>query len=1149
MSDPAPAVTARQPADAQARALALDSQRSFIVQAPAGSGKTELLIRRLLVLLAHVDVPEEIVALTFTRKAAGEMRARVLTALAGAQDDRPPADAHARETWALARAALARDAALGWALASSPGRLRIQTLDGLCATLVRRMPLLSRLGGVPAVEDDARPLYREAARATLDLLEEGTAEQAAAVGVLLLHLDNRSGAVEDLLVQMLAQRDRWIRHAAQLDAAGDRERLEAALVAARREAFEQVRSMLAPLADRLVALARWAANNLPSDSDSPLRACVGLSALPGVGEEDAACWFGLADLLLTRGGSYRKRVDKRAGFPAPSDTRDPALKRRYEQAKQDFADLVADCERVPGLEDALSALGELPPPRYDDAQWDVLGAVVQVLRLAAAQLEIVFAARGAGDFTAIAQGALDALGSADAPSDLLLSLDARIHHLLIDEFQDTSVTQFELLQRLTAGWSDGDGRTLFLVGDPMQSIYRFREAEVGLFLRARHDGVGGLGLEPLQLSTNFRSARGVVDWVNSAFSRVLPAREDIARGAVPFEPATHWHPADGGQAVMVHAFVYGAGVDNGAATDEAERIAQVIAQARGADPQQSIAVLVRSRSHLGAIVPALRAIDVPLRAVEIETLRQRPVVLDLLALTRALLHPADRIAWLAALRAPWCALVLADLHALAAGEPRRTIWQLLNDGARQAALSEDGRARVGLLVEALRPALADVRRGAMRDAIEGAWLRLSGADCLRGERDLDDARAYLDLLASVARAGDLADLGALETRMERLFAAPDRTDARQGAPVELMTIHKAKGLEFDIVIVPGLHRRPPSGESPLLAWTERPRRHAAADLVLATVPASGVGRDGVHAWIGRLERERERLEAGRLLYVAATRARHRLHLLGSAATSDGQNGGELRAPNVDSLLHPLWPVVRDAFEAAVRPERAAPAADATVADAEPLDPRTWRLKILPPLAADDPRLPHLAWSAPPAAIGERTQVEFSWAGESVRLVGTVVHRWLQRIAADASAWSAERVGALQPVLERELEMLGLPAGAIDGAVQRAITALRTTLGDERGQWILWPRERAASELRLTGVDGGQLVNVAIDRTFIDDGIRWVIDYKTGAHEGEGIDAFLDREVERYRPQLERYARLAAALGPEPVRCGLYFPLFGAWRDC
>src|SRR5262249_21348287 len=138
---------------------------------------------------------------------------------------------------------------------------------------------------------------------------------------------------------------------------------------------------------------------------------------------------------------------------------------------------------------ALLALRDSPPATYEPEQWEVLDSILQLLKLAAADLRVHFAERGIADFTAVLQGAVRALGEGDAPTNLLLSLDRKINHILVDEFQDASVSQWDLLERLTAGWEPGDGRTLFVVGDPMQSIYRFREAQVALFLKARREGL------------------------------------------------------------------------------------------------------------------------------------------------------------------------------------------------------------------------------------------------------------------------------------------------------------------------------------------------------------------------------------------------------------------------------------------------------------------------------------------------------------------------------------------------------------------------------------------------------------------------------------------------------------------------------------
>jgi len=203
------------------------------------------------------------------------------------------------------------------------------------------------------------------------------------------------------------------------------------------------------------------------------------------------------------------------------------------------------------------------------------------------------------------------------------------------------------------------------------------------------------------------------------------------------------------------------------------------------------------------------------------------------------------------------------------------------------------------------------------------------------------------------------------------------------------------------------------------------------------------------------------------------------------------------------------------------------------------------------VAAQPPAPPaRVAWTPPRDPVRSRDEIEFSWVGEAARHVGSVVHRWLQRIAEDNLAgWDAKRVQALKKVFRDELVACGLPADAVDAGSERVVSTLEQTLADERGRWLLGPRDAAASELRLTGLAGGEIVNVVMDRTFVDErGTRWIVDYKTGGHEGGDNDAFLDRERERYRPQLERYAALMRPSDGKPVKLGLYFPLLGGWRE-
>jgi ATP-dependent helicase/nuclease subunit A len=1126
-------MNARDVADAADRAAALDATRSYIVQAPAGSGKTGLLIQRVLRLLAGVGRPEEILAITFTRKAAAEMRRRVLEALqAAARGEAPPGEAHGQLTLDLARAALARDRERDWRLLENPARLRVQTIDALCASLTRQMPVLSRMGAAPAIVENAAALYREAADRTLARVEDGGAP-AAAIARLLTHLDGDWAAARALLEAMLARRDQWIRRVSGFEADDSARRsLELAFRAERARIMARLHALMPPAEEgRLARLGRAAAENAARDGrESIVARLAGLAGYPVPGEEGADAWCAIAALVLIADKPVmRRRVNKRDGFPSTL----PAAK----ALRDDMGELLARLAAVPGLCDALHAVRRMPPAAFTQAQWEALGAVVAVLPIAASDLAHVFAGRGEIDFTGIAQAAVAALGSEDDPTDLLLALDVRLQHILVDEFQDTSRSQWELLVRLTAGWTQDDGRTVFLVGDPMQSIYRFREADVALFLRAREAGLPQVALSPVRLATNFRSHAGVVEWVNLAFGRVFPSAEDADAGAVPHSPSVAHHPARLGMPVRWHAFV---GTDADAArAAEADKVAAIARDTLASALTETVAILVRNRSHLDRIVPALKKAGVPFRAVDIEPLAARPVIQDLLAITRALSHPADRVAWLALLRAPWCGLTVAELHALAGSLPdgddgRATVWELLADEARLARIGAEPRARVERLKRVLAPFVQGGSRGTARSRVEAAWLALGAPACAVHESDLEDAETYFDQLDALERAGDIADPAALEENMQALHAAPD---AAADARVQVMTIHKAKGLEFGTVILPGLDRPPHAAERPLFAW----KSGADGTLMMAPVRAAGSTEDLAYDYLVGLDQAASRHELERLLYVAATRAANRLHLLGFAKR--GVKGGHpvVLAPRAGSLLYTAWGVARDKFEQALAESADAPPA-APVPPAPPAD--ELRVVAIPALDATVAEPP--AAGTPPASESPPA-VEFSWAGETARHVGTVTHRWLQRIAADGvELWDAARVASLNESIGRDLARRGIPDAEREAARRRVLRALEGAVSDERGRWLLASRDGASAEyrLRVAGPEGVKLI--VIDRTFVDaDGRRWIVDYKTSAHEGAEAERFLDRELERYRAQLSGYA---AAFPGETVVLGLYFPLMKGWRE-
>jgi ATP-dependent helicase/nuclease subunit A len=1070
-------------ADEGARERALDISTSFIVQAPAGSGKTELLIQRYLWLLAAVDSPGAVVAITFTRKAAGEMRARVVEALRSADAGVTPTSAHHRVTAEIARGVLETDRRLGWNLLRNPAQLNIQTIDALCASITRRMPWLSRFGAMPEISEKAQDLYREAARNTLRYVDKDN----EALGNLLLHLDNDYYAAERLIVQMLERRDQWLRHTGvQPDFDAVRRELEKSLERLILDHLRKLRDAFEPDVAAEIALLRK------------------LDRFPGARQEDLESWHSIASLLLTEDGKWRRRVDVRMGFQPGHP-----LKRRCQQ-------LLSRLQPKEHLREALESFRELPAPRFSDSQWQALEAAVSVLALAVAELRLVFRERRRVDFQELAIRASEALGSRESPTDLALALGHRIQHILVDEFQDTSFTQFELIERLTAGWEPEDGRTLFLVGDPMQSIYRFRQADVSLFLKARLEGIGNIRLEPLTLNVNFRSQPEIVAWVNDAFVTILPRQDDVDAGAVSYSPSVAGRAERSGQ-VSVHALLD--------ARQEAQRVVELLRS----EPRGKTAILVRARAHLASIVTLLKRQRIPFQAVEIDQLGERAVVEDLLALTRSLLHAADRVSWLAVLRAPWCGLTLQDLHTLAQGHLETTIWDLLhraNDLSYHpdSGLSQDGVARVRRILPILERAHVERGRQSLRDWVEGVWLRLGGAACV-DETAIEDAAAYFDLLEGLATGTDLADFGWFREQVNDLFARPD-VDA--GDRLQLMTIHKAKGLEFDTVILPALDSIPGQDKPQLLLWLEQ-----RGEMLMAPVSESGGDKDRIYAYLERMERRKTEQETARLLYVAATRARSSLHLIGWIRRKDD---GSALEPQSGSFLKLLWQRVSEHFASVSR-----------VAPIEASAPSRTIRRVAADWRAPDPPAPAPRTSR---AVEASTRYQIEWAGDATRYAGTALHGFLQRIAQEGlDSWNADKVRAERDTFQAVLTNLGVPPGQLRDASARVEAGLLATLKDPRGRWILEEHRDAQSEIPVAGLIEGVLYETAIDRTFIDEsGVRWIIDYKSSEHSSGDPEAFLDGERLRYQEQLERYARLLSQREERIIRLGLYFPLIGGWRE-
>lgn len=1116
-------------ADRQARIEALDITRSFIVQAPAGSGKTELLIQRYLRLLATVDNPEEILAITFTRKAAAEMRMRVVEALERAVSDDVPEQEHLQRTREAALDVLRQDDKQGWRLIANAQRMRIQTLDALNASIARMQPLTQSSGGVTssvAEGGELDALYDAAALSTLDWLEEPN-ENGSAVESVLRHVDGYTKRYVDYLSRMLRTRDQWLPFIRSgLSNNQDTEKLRAVFEnSLGRVVSSQLQELHASMPDdaaaEFLALGVYAAGNLLAEGkvDNPI--CVlAENPMPPVVEKVVSIeslkaqrdwWLGIAELLLIRTCNLRKQVNKNQGFPPGDEGQKDAMKA-----------LLADLSVNDNFVARLDAVRNLPLASYSDEQWAVLVALFRLLPIAVAELRRLYLARGITDHIEIALNAGEALGTADEPGDIALLMDYQIRHILVDEMQDTSKAQYRMLEALTGGWQPGDGRTLFVVGDPMQSIYRFRNAEVAQFLLAREDGIGAVQLEPLVLRQNFRSGSRLVDWFNRTFPIAMAASDDVINGAVAYSTAVSADSLQDQGECRIYP-VFGGSVD-----DEATIGCQIIAATLSKTENESVAVLVRSRTHLPTLLGKLREANIPYQAVDIDRLSDLPEIIEVLALTRALSHAGDRVAWLALLRSPWVGLDWSDIHALVSDAPGSAVLELLQDPARRENLSADGGSAVMRFLVQIEPSLRLDCTSSLQQRVERAWFALGGPGLLTDDNAVSNVYSFFDTLSKFESGGAIADPATLVDRLDE-----ERVSSSVASRVQIMTMHKAKGLQFDHVILYGLGRYPSANKKSVLSWLDLPDGRGGEEKIISPVGREDdLENDRLHMFIEQAQKAKDNFEKARVLYVACTRAKKALHLLGNVALS--ADGSEFKAPYKSSLLKLMWPVIEADYENAfANADVSAGSDEDNVFVDVPLRrfASVWQLPVVAEVPGGD--------DANDAA--EAAAVNYEWVGIEARLAGTVTHRILQQMTQGRLDLSADSLAQLEPKMTRWLTELGASDAQRMPIFERIERAVSGVLGDSKGTWLL--QGPGEAEFALTGLYDGRIQSIIIDRIRIDsDGSHWIVDYKTSSHEGGNMDGFLQAESERYRAQLGKYASLYAAYAKVPVKTALYFPL-------
>ena len=428
--------------------------------------------------------------------------------------------------------------------------------------------------------------------------------------------------------------------------------------------------------------------------------------------------------------------------------------------------------------------------------------------------------------------------------------------------------------------------------------------------------------------------------------------------------------------------------------------------------------------------------------------------------------------------------------------------------------------------------------------METTWLRLGGPACIDQQAELDYSTTFFQLVEEVEKQEANLQWHAIELQIQRLFAAPI---ASTDNTVQIMTIHKSKGLEFDHVLLPGLGRKMATDDKRLLLWMERPSKREEGELLLAPLHGSGEKADSIYHYLAQVERIKLDNESSRLLYVAVTRAKKKLHLFGHVTTALNKDEETMiKPPMRGAMLYKLWGYLKPIYEKNIRSINMPTNSEQTI-NVQP--------QVLKRLT-NDWCLPEIKNPVSGLKSDENMyldeKVTFSWSSPTSKYVGTVAHVMLMKISmSDGYIWTENDVNASATDVRRRLRQCGVPLGDLDDAVDRVVAILINVVNHSRGQWILHHGERKESycEYAVTGQMGDKVVRGVIDRTFIEkDGTRWIIDYKTSEPDNESIEEFLKKEKARYQQQLERYAALLSYQDEKRVMLGLYFPAVHCWVE-
>lgn len=1052
--------TPPNPPDQKVREEAI-GKGSFIVQAPAGSGKTSLLIKRFLNRLLEVKSPKEVLALTFTNKAASEMEQRLKQSLKG--------DIKNQEINDLVKKISQHALKNKWE-DHYIDSLMVMTIDKLALRLIKQTPILSGSGVSFVTDEDPEEIYREAIKETIIAHADNTQ--------LFRYFNYDYHRLTEQLLILIRKRDQWLPIISSLINKNNKEIHETYENYYTNEVSFWVDQKLKPLFSKqeikdLEIIVNYSADNKNIEQKNYIRCA-----------NNPEFWFFFRDLIISKDGkTILKRFSQASGFPLTEEGKEIKSKLLNILSKK--------TNRIKILKDFYNVIYK---ENIKDI-YPIIKTFSELLIDMTVRLNDKFNTQRVVDFTQVMGNAVEALRDTHLP----LILDQNISHILIDEFQDTNEAQLNFLTLLTENFSGNEYKSFFAVGDPMQSIYRFRKAEVEIFSRVQKYGIGDLKLKSLFLEVNFRSNKSIISWLNNSYSKVFPSLNIADEGSIPFSRSEP-NNSNTDNGIDLHTLISSADTKSELYEAEALYVLNLINDIKNNNHDADIAVLTRSRGHLGELLTLInkKQPSLPIDAIEISKIESNQTFQDILSLTKAMYDLSDRVNWISILKCPWCGLTVNDLVLLFEKENKSTVWEIINNKNLTDKLTIDSKKRLSFFVNIIEKNIQYRGRLSHRYFIESIWRQLNGEKSMIDTNDIKNIDLFLELLEQSSNILSI-DFSKLERLIKNQYASDISTEKN---PVKFLTIQKSKGLEFDYVIIPNLNKS---------------SRSQIPDLILydrSTLSIKNPDKNkNLHTYHSYKEQKRLDNEKIRLLYVAITRAKSKCYLVGSI-----KKDNDKITPKSGTFMEILWPFMNDKFFEIDTPK--------TTNSYEKFVPQLRRLTsefFIKNISTDQKKNDEL--------------YEFSYEdndSDIQRFTGKIVHKYLEIII--------KKQLDIDIILDNKLsyiESLFLQPNYSKIDIYIALNLVKQSFQmlkeSHDGQWIFQRHLNDNSEARYLVDDEQSFHHLIPDRSFIENNIQWIVDYKIPFRPIYD----LEREAKKYFTQLNSYEKIFSKTGMI-VKKAIYF---------